>query len=194
MIKMNRLYIAITCVLMLSSCATSRPSSLGDKYYFDLGSAALAAAPLGKLEKGVPLTLKVGSYSPNVLTEYSKGRFEVLDVSGIEGQKYWISVAAICDCLGFRKGSLVPAVFLVDIDGNIVSVIVEPKGIVQYIYGEFKKSGVYKLVIVADNRLEGEAVGKLVSPMFIGGIATPENFSLLAKSTGEVTVHWVSKY
>ncbi|MDR2837203.1 MAG: hypothetical protein LBV49_01325 [Azonexus sp.] len=184
--------ITLIFLILLSGCATSRSNYLGGKEVRNMESAVSDIEPLKKIELGKSIKIQISESSPILITENIRGRFETFELSGTKDKDYHISVAAICDCIGFRKHSIAPAAYLLDKDGAILSSGNTTGTTFQILLGKFPENGKYYFLVVADNRFDGERVGSLAGPMTIGRLPVPVDFSfpLTGQTTGSAFIHW----
>lgn len=110
-------------------------------------------------------------------------------------KSFEITVAAICDCLGFRKWSVVPYSYLFDESGNIVSTGKFATPNVQLLSGKFPAAGTYFVMIVADSVSEGKSVGEASTGILLGKGYVPDALAISIKShpTGIVQVNFPKK-
>ncbi len=163
----------IVAVLSLSACASiSRSEFAGDVRHSDLRTAALSTKPIGHVEYGNGRNIKIGMNSPLMVGESLKGRFEVVSLQGVRGQPYALTVLAICDCLGFRKWTVVPDAYLLDHEGMMIAqgAIISPTH--RHITGVFPRDGEYKVLVMADATHEGEKVGSIRAWLPGGGLTS----------------------
>jgi len=166
-------FLVIVAVLSLSACASIlRSDFAGDVRHSDLRTAALNVKPIGHIEYGNGRNIKIGMDSPLIAGETLKGRFEVVSIQGTQGQPYAITVVAICDCLGFRKWTVVPDAYLLDHEGKTVTqgTVISPTH--RYITGTFPRDGEYKVLVLADANHEGEKVGSISAWLPGGGLTS----------------------
>lgn len=180
--------------LSLSACASiSRSDFAGDARHTDLRTAALNTKPIGQVEYGNARNIKIGMSSPVMTADSLNGRFEVVSIQGVKGRPYAITVAAICDCLGFRKWSVVPEAYLLDHDGNTLAQGAFISPTIRYITGTFPQDGEYKVLVAADATSEGERVGEIRGGMAIPGqgfIPNVLQLALRSHPTGIVQVNY----
>ncbi|MDR2188736.1 MAG: hypothetical protein LBE62_11935 [Azonexus sp.] len=186
---MKKLSVAIFIYLLLTSgCAVSRSNHLGDKVVYDIKSVIYNIDPIRKISPHDAIKIGIDLSSPKIDSSSTKGRFEIFEVAGDKNQSYFISATGVCDCLGFRKEFITPVVYLLDQNGDMVA-SGSPAGgkISQYVSGKFPESGKYYLLVVADDRLDGQRIGQIGDP--------PDKFKILAipffaQNTGTVMVNW----
>jgi len=186
-----RFFLVMLAALSLSACASiSRSDFAGDARHTDLRTAALNTKPIGQVEYGNARNIKIGTNSPLMATDSLNGRFEVVSIQGVKGRPYAITVAAICDCLGFRKWSIVPEALLMDQDGNTLAQGAVTAPTIRYITGTFPQDGEYKVLVMADATSEGKSVGEILA-WIPGPIVTPGFLSISMRShpTGVVQVN-----
>jgi hypothetical protein len=93
-------------LLLLTGCAgIVRSEFAGNKTYSDIKSAKLSSTAIGKVEFGDFKNIKISTDSPSIDSASVKGRYEIVSVHGEKGKYFTMTITAICDCLGFRKGS-----------------------------------------------------------------------------------------
>lgn len=184
-------FLVIVAALSLSACASiSRPDFAGDVRHADLRAAALSTKPIGHVEYGNARNIKIGTNSPLMAADPLNGRFEIVSIQGVKGRPYAITVAAICDCLGFRKWSVVPEAYLLDQHGDTLAQGAKTALTTRYITGTFPEDGEYKVLVLADATSEGERVGEIQA--WLPGPAAAAGFlsmSMRSHPTGVVQVN-----
>jgi hypothetical protein len=184
-------FLVIVAVLSLSACASiSRFDFAGDARHPDLRTAALNSKPIGQVEYGSARNIKIGTNSPLMVADSLNGRFEIVSIQGVKGRPYSITVAALCDCLGFRKWSVVPEAYLLDHLGNTVAQGARTAPTSRYITGTFPEDGEYKVLVLADATSEGARVGEIQG--WVPGPAAVAGFlsiSMQSHPTGIVQVN-----
>jgi hypothetical protein len=160
----------VTTSALLSGCAgIVRSDPASEKVYRDVSSAVLNTRPIGHVDHGSAQNVKIGDQSPSLDADSIKGRFEIVTVRGEMGKKFEINSAAVCDCFGFRKYSVVPVSFLADTTGRVVFKADGSSS--QTLKGVFPADGTYHLVIVADKSKAGFRIGEIKA-----GLAYPSGF------------------
>lgn len=190
-----KLFVTVTlsaCLILLTGCAgIARSHSAGDKTFTDVRSAKLGTESIGKVEYGEAKNIRVSSDSPSINSDSLKGRFEVVSVHGEKGQPFSITVAGVCDCLGFRKWSVVPISFLLDASGNTVAVGKFATTFAQGLNGVFPETGEFYVMLVADSESEGKTVGELRTGLSLpGGYVPGFSMSMDSHPTGIVQVNF----
>ncbi|PKO40242.1 MAG: hypothetical protein CVU33_02615 [Betaproteobacteria bacterium HGW-Betaproteobacteria-6] len=161
---------------------------MGDMNFFDISTATMKTKPIGSVDYGESRKFKITNSSPNLETDGNKGKYEIFHVSGTQGRPYFISVVAICDCLGFRKQSIIPIIYLLKKNGEMLQRGTQVTPTAQYVSGKFPSSEDYFVLIIADTTKEGESVGRLdVDPVRSISIA------LTAANTGTAFINWEKK-
>lgn len=189
-------YSILAVSLVLSGCAgIVRTDNAGDKKYSDVKAAKLDTKAIGEVNYGDFKNIKISANSPSIDSASLKGRYEVVSVHGEKDKPFEITVAGICDCLGFRKWSIVPFSYLVDETGNTVSTGKFATPNVQLLAGTFPADGNYYVLIVADSVSAGKGVGEVYAGLMAGGIYKPDAFtiSMTSHPTGIVQVNWPKK-
>ncbi len=190
------LYSILAVCLVLGGCAgVVRTDNAGDKKYSDIKSAKLDTKAIGEVTYGDFKNIKISTSSPSIDSDLLKGRYEIVSVSGEKDKSFEITVAGICDCLGFRKWSIVPHSYLVDESGNTISTGKFATPNVQLLAGNFPATGNYYVMIVADSASAGKRVGEVYAGLMAGGIYKPDAFaiSMTSHPTGIVQVNWPKK-
>jgi hypothetical protein len=186
----------LAACLVLSGCAgVVRTDNAGDKKYSDVKAAKLDTKAIGEVNYGDFKNIKISANSPSIDSASLKGRYEVVSVHGEKDKSFEITVAGICDCLGFRKWSIVPFSYLVDEAGNTVSTGKFAAPNVQLLSGSFPADGNYYVLIVADSTSAGRRVGEVYAGLMSGGVYKPDAFavSMTSHPTGIVQVNWPKK-
>lgn len=196
--KMCKLLILIvmTCVSFVGCATIDRSQFDGDKKYDDISAAVENVKSIGRVVYGDIEKMEIGKDSPLLKSRDASGRFELVELSGRAGQTYWITVAAKCDCLGFRKWSIIPKSFLIDKEGNVLSKGVFASPVVSYVEGRFPRDGEYYLLVVADDSNIGKKVGDISIGVAIPGqpfLPGVFNVAMTAHNTGLVQINWERK-
>ena len=189
-------YSILAASLILGGCAgIVRTDNAGDKKYSDIKSAKLDTKAIGEVNNGDFKNIKISTSSPSIDSASLKGRYEIVSVSGEKDKTFEITVAAICDCLGFRKWSIVPFSYLIDESGNIVSTGKFASPNVQLLSGNFPDTGKYYVLIVADSASAGKRVGEATAGLSLGNTYTPDalTISMTSHPTGIVQVNFPKK-
>ena len=183
-----------TFLLFLAGCAgIVRSDFAGNQKYPDIKSAKLSSKSIGQVEYGDSKNIKISSDSPSIDSGSLKGKYEIVSVHGEKGQSYTMTIAAICDCLGFRKWSVVPFSYVLDNAGNILSTGKFATPNVQSLAGVFPENGDYYVMVVADGTSEGKKVGEVGGGLAVPGKAyVPDSLTLSMTShpTGIVQVNF----
>lgn len=188
------LVLSAASLLSLTGCAgIVRSDSAGNEKYADIKSAKLGTKAIGRVENGDAKNIKISSDSPSVDYGSLKGKFEIVSVHGEKGQLFAMTVAGICDCLGFRKKSVVPFSYVLDHAGNIVSTGKFATPNVQSLTGVFPESGDYFVMVVADSTSKGKKVGEISGGLALPGAPYIADFATLpmrSQPTGIVQVNF----
>lgn len=188
------LLLLVLSMFFFSGCAgIARTDSAGNEKHPDMRSAKLASKPIGRIEYDSFKSLKISAESPYLESESLKGRYEIVSIQGKKGQQFLITTTGICDCLGFRKWSVVPFSYLLDGDGGIVLAGKSTTPMAQTLAGAFPEDGDYYLMIVADSTSAGKRIG-----VISGGLAVPGRpyvpdiitLPMTSHPTGLVQVHY----
>lgn len=186
-------YMLLTCSLMLSGCATVRSDFAGNKTYNDIKSIKLDSAAIGSVEYGKVGRFKITTNSPLIDSPSQKGRYELISVRGTQGQSFLMTIAGLCDCLGFRKWSIVPYTYLIDGSGNTISTGTFGSPNAQVLKGTFPESREYYVMVVADSASEGRKVGQVNAGLAIPGAAYVPNalsLSMTSHPTGSFLINF----
>jgi hypothetical protein len=174
--------------LAINGCASSRSDYMGDTNFSDISTAKMNTKPIGSVDYGESIKFKVTDSSPNLEVNDTKGKYEIFHISGIQGRPYFISVVAICDCLGVRKQSIVPTIYFLKKNGEVLNRGTQVTPTAQYVSGKFPLSEDYYILIVADEKNEGKSVGRLnVDPV------NSISMALTAAKTGTAFINWEKK-
>lgn len=150
----------MTAVILSSGCGLMKEQRqlAISEVYADLNSATQVPA-LVKLEKGDSLQILISEdSSPRIQREGYTDYFEVVDLEGIENQRFYLELHAMCDCLGFRKWAVLSEAFLINPSGELVDL--NPTGLQSRLTsGVFKESGSHKLFIIAASKYKGKKMG-----------------------------------
>jgi hypothetical protein len=176
-------------MLFLTACASvTRTEGASGEKYDGLALAAMKSKPLAQLEPGRHVNLKLTELSPTVSLGRVVGKFEMLGLRGTKDQTFKIHVMALCDCLGFRKWSVSPVVYLLGPRGEVIAKegVVDPK--TRLLEGAFPADGDYQLLIIADTSALGSRLADVVAynPNTGSAIVMAET----AHATGTVGVRW----
>jgi hypothetical protein len=190
--KSAQLITSTLAVALLTGCAgISRTGFAGNDVHHDLRSTALNVAPIGVVEYGQARNIKISVDSPMLEAGPLRGRFEVVKIRGTQGRRYTLTVAARCDCLGFRKWSVVPHAYLLDQEGNVITQGRALTPTTQHLAGSFPKDGEYKVLVVADGTSQGKKVGEFSGGALLPGyVYVPLNFVKTSHPTGLVQVNY----
>lgn len=178
----------LVLISLLSACANvERKESAADKMYKDAKSAAVATQPLMSVQKGKFVNIDITSNSPSIQGQKKPNKFEVVSVNGRKDQKFNFIVAALCDCLGFRKWSIAPEAYLFDNNGELVAQETTLNPIAKSLTGSFPADGEYKVLVVADDTNDGSPIAEVPIQLGLVPVATlPQT----VHPTGIVQVYW----
>ena len=77
----------IAILLSLTGCAGAvRSDFAGNNTYNDINSAKLGSMPIGNVQYGDFINIKISTNSPSIESEPVKGRYEIISVHGKKGQ------------------------------------------------------------------------------------------------------------
>lgn len=171
----------------LVACSNVRRTEVpASEKYTDIKSAVKNIKPLSNIEYGKFIRLNINDLSPSVYLDDAAGRFEVVGIQGSKNQSFQIVLQSICDCTQFRNVTTSPLVYLLDSMGEVIA----KEEIVDYrtrvLKGAFPSDGDYRVLVIANNKNEGKAVGE--GFVYIGGMrfADPE----FIHPTGMIRISW----
>ena len=165
---------AAAAVLALQGCAATPRAALSamqsSPNALSLAAAAGSGAQSVLIKPGEKLDLALGPESP-VLTDGSlKASFQHVTLNLDKPGPVVIEVHAWCDCLGFAKNIFVPRLFAQDVQGAVVELPPSDRALVAPTWTAAASmlnvwsllevpEGTHTLLIAADTRLVGGAVG-----------------------------------
>jgi hypothetical protein len=128
--------------------------------------------------------------SPKILYNGRVEYFEVVEIDGTKDSEFSFFVYAICDCIGLRKWAVLSESLLVDPDGKLVEIKETGDLQTRNLVGKFPKSGIYKLLILANSKYSGMTMGEVVGQFNYSDPNTRFSLPLTIHPTGMVKVKW----
>ncbi|MEO6147549.1 MAG: lipoprotein, partial [Sulfuriferula sp.] len=168
---MKKIIVTLVTAITLSGCASAvRQHSLIDKKYSEIAIAAKEVAALTAIQRGQSVNIKVGDSSPSINYGKAVGKFESVEVSPTSASNFRITIAGICDCLGFRKWSAVPITYLLNDHGDVIAEGTFATPNTQLLTGKFPVAGKYKILIVADSTTKGRYLSDVSGLVIYSGL------------------------
>lgn len=193
---MNNKCIAIlSTLLLLSGCVSmmgnTRNKSASVDTYHDISIAVRDTSPILELSKDDFKNINIDKdASPKIFREDRVEYFEIVELIGKENSAFSITVASLCDCLGFRKWAVLADPFMFGPDGSPVDLKKGGTLEVQTLTGSFPKSGTYKIIIIANTKYLDQKMGNINGYWDYSNSASGFTLPLTVHPTGLVQVAW----
>ena len=165
---------AAASVLALSGCAATPKAALSamqsSANALPLTAAAESGAQTAAIKPGEKLDLALTAESPVLIDKDLKASFQHVTLDLDKQGPVTIEIHAWCDCLGFAKNIFVPRLFIRNTQGEILELPPSGRALVPPTWTATASmlnvwsfldmpQGQYTLLIAADTRLVGGAVG-----------------------------------
>lgn len=189
--NLTRFLAPVLALSMLSGCASiTRSQFAGDQTYTALDAAMKTTSPIGDIKFGDARRIRIDATSPLMDTPAQRGRFESVTINGRKGSNYQLTIAGVCDCLGFRKWSVAPKAFLFNDRAELIAEGTQVNPQIQTLLGKFPEDGIYRILVIADDSRTGERLSSVQGGVPAGAVFIPNVFTIPVSShpTGIVSV------
>ncbi|MFG0833153.1 hypothetical protein ACF8OI_06320 [Aeromonas bivalvium] len=187
--------VMLSTLLLLSGCVSmmgntrNKSESIGT--FHDISTAARDTSPILEISKDDFKNINIDKdVSPTIIREDRVEYFEIVELTGKENSDFSLTIASLCDCIGFRKWAVLAEPFMFGPDGSPVEMKKGGTPEAQTLTGSFPKSGAYKLLIIANTKYLDQQMGNIHGYWDYSNSASGFTLPLRVHQTGLVQVVW----
>lgn len=185
----------LSMLLLLSGCTSmmgnTRSKSTDVDTFHNIADAVKNTSPVLDVKKGDFRNINIDAEaSPKIEREGRIEYFEIAELNGVRNADFSITVASLCDCLGFRKWAVLADSFIFSPDGTPVEVKKDGTPEVQILTGKFPKDGKYKILVIANTKYLDQKMGTIHGYLDYTNSASGITLPLTVHPTGLIQVAW----
>lgn len=185
----------LSMLLLLSGCTSmmgnTRSKSTDVDTFHNISDAVKNTSPVLDVKKGDFKNINIDAEaSPKIEREGRIEYFEVVELNGVANSNFSITVASLCDCLGFRKWAVLAETFIFAPDGTPIEFKKDGTPETQILTGKFPKDGKYKILVIADTKYLDQTMGTIHGYLDYTNSASGITLPLTVHPTGLIQVAW----